>query len=129
MRNAMDVHDSAVTPANGPTTGLSLDEVLDAIARAHPGALDSEEATTALRQAREEIETLKEALRTRTVIGQAVGLLMYESTITSDAAFAQLVANSSHTNVKLRDIATRLVEEANEQAVAGRRQMLPRLTS
>ena len=124
----MDVSDDAVTlPADhgGARAGLSLDEILDSIARASGELLDAEETTVALRHAREEIETLKEALRTRTVIGQATGLLMCGRSLTADAAFAQLVQSSSHTNVKLRDIATQMVTEADERASAGRRLLDP----
>ena len=113
----MDAPENATTlsPSNGALTGPPLDEILDAIARAHTESLDAEETVAALRHAREEIETLKEALRTRTVIGQAIGLLMCEATITADAAFARLVDASSHTNVKLREIAERMVAQANER--------------
>jgi hypothetical protein len=116
----MDALDNASTlpPRNDAATALSLDEVMDAIARAHEESMDADETVVALRHAKEEIETLKEALRTRTTIGQAVGLLMYRSTITAEEAFAQLVGLSSHSNVKLRDIARRLVAEANDKAGA-----------
>ena len=66
--------------------------------------------------ARAETSSLKEALRTRTTIGEAIGLLMHEKTITAEAAFAHLVEDSSHTNVKVREIAARMVEEANARA-------------
>jgi AmiR/NasT family two-component response regulator len=103
---------------SGGTTGPSRTEVLDAIARAHEELLEQDEAEAALRSSEEEIKGLKEALRTRTTIGQAVGLLMCESTITADAAFSRLVEMSSHTNVKLREVAAQLVEEANARATA-----------
>jgi AmiR/NasT family two-component response regulator len=67
------------------------------------------------RQAREEIEQLTDALATRTVIGQATGLLMRDLGLTSKAAFAQLVTLSSHSNVKLREIAERLVVKADRE--------------
>jgi AmiR/NasT family two-component response regulator len=75
---------------------------------------DSEDLATALFLARREIANLKEALSTRTVIGQALGILMAQGTISDDAAFALLRQTSSHTNVKLRDLAAALVREANE---------------
>lgn len=110
---------ATLPPVKGSASELSLDEVLDAIAKAHDGLLDTEEAVVALRHAKEEIETLKEALRTRTVIGQAVGLLMCESTITADEAFVRLVQTSSHTNTKLREIARRMVARADDKAIGG----------
>ena len=70
----------------------------------------------ALERARAEIANLREALRTRTTIGEAIGLLMHEKTLTADAAFAHLVEVSSHTNVKIREIAARMVEEAETKA-------------
>jgi AmiR/NasT family two-component response regulator len=63
-----------------------------------------------------EIASLKEALTTRTTIGEAVGLLMHEKTLTADAAFAHLVEVSSRTNVKIREIAAQMVEEADARA-------------
>jgi len=71
---------------------------------------------TALEDARAEITTLNEALRTRTTIGEAIGLLMHEKTLTAEAAFAHLVEVSSHTNIKVREIAGRMVEAADARA-------------
>ena len=73
-------------------------------------------AVTSLQRARAEIATLNEALRTRTTIGEAIGLLMHEKTLTADAAFAHLVEVSSHTNVKIREIAAQMVDEAGARA-------------
>lgn len=53
---------------------------------------------------------LEEALQSRTMIGQATGLLMAQEGLTSDEAFQKLVTISQATNVKLRDIAQRYVE-------------------
>jgi AmiR/NasT family two-component response regulator len=55
---------------------------------------------------------LQESLRSRTVIGQAMGLLMRDLGVTGDAAFEHLVQLSSHSNVKLRHVAARMVDEA-----------------
>jgi GAF domain-containing protein len=74
-------------------------------------------AAIALGNARE-VEGLNEALRTRKVIGQAIGMLMNEYTLNQDAAFGFLVRMSSHGNVKIRDIAADMVAEANERAHA-----------
>jgi hypothetical protein len=76
----------------------------------------------ALELARVEITNLQEAVSTRTTIGEAIGLLMHEKTLTAAAAFAHLIELSSHTNIKVREIAARMVEEAGaraERAVAG----------
>jgi len=75
-----------------------------------------------LELARAEITDLNEALRNRTTIGEAIGLLMHEKTLSAEAAFAHLVEVSSHTNIKIREIAARMVEEADaraERAAAG----------
>jgi hypothetical protein len=103
-------------PAHDTTTAPSLDEILDAIAQVGDEQFDAEESAQALVLAREEIDTLKEALRTRTVIGQATGIIMAERGMSAQAAFAHLVTTSSHTNVKIREIAARMVDEANQKA-------------
>ena len=98
-------------------TSPSLDEILDAIAHVGDEQLGAQESAQALILAREEIDTLKQALRTRTVIGQATGMIMADRGLTTEAAFAHLVTTSSHTNVKIREIAARMVDEANQKAV------------
>jgi GAF domain-containing protein len=54
--------------------------------------------------------TLNEALATRTVIGQGIGILMERYTMSEDRAFAFLVRASSRSNIKLRDVAQGLVD-------------------
>jgi hypothetical protein len=92
-----------------------LHRVLDAY-QPVASRIASSVAVTSLELARAEIATLNEALRTRTTIGEAVGLLMHEKTLTADAAFAHLVEVSSHTNIKIREIAARMVDEADARA-------------
>jgi GAF domain-containing protein len=77
-----------------------------------PGIADlfATHAALALGKARQ-VNELHEALRTREVISQAVGLLMAKYTLEPDAAFGFLVRTSSHSNTKLRDIATRMIEQ------------------
>lgn len=101
--------------ANDAAPGPVLADTVGAIAHVSDEVL---EARDALLQAREEIKTLKEALRTRTIIGQATGMLMRELNLSADDAFAHLVELSSHSNVKIRDIATRMVDEAYAPANA-----------
>ncbi|OEJ29517.1 hypothetical protein AS594_18145 [Streptomyces agglomeratus] len=55
-------------------------------------------------------EQLAEAMHTRDVIGQATGILMGRMNIDAAQAFDQLVRASQKGNVKLRDIASRIVE-------------------
>jgi GAF domain-containing protein len=90
----------------------------------HPDAesiaeLFATHAAIALGNARE-IDGLNEALRTRRTIGQALGMLMNEYALDEDAAFGLLVRTSSHSNTKIRDIAARMVEDANIKAAARR---------
>ena len=53
---------------------------------------------------------LTEALRTRTLIGQAQGILIERERITADQAFDVLRKASQHLNIKLREVAATLVE-------------------
>ncbi|GAA2946668.1 ANTAR domain-containing protein [Streptomyces enissocaesilis] len=55
-------------------------------------------------------EQLAEAMHTRDVIGQATGILMGSMNIDASQAFDRLVRASQKGNVKLRDIASRIVE-------------------
>lgn len=61
-------------------------------------------------------QQLNEALDSRRLIGQALGILMERYQMTEDRAFAFLVRASSHGNVKLRDVAEELVRERNGEA-------------
>ena len=55
------------------------------------------------------------ALQTRMVIGQAAGILMQRDGLSAERAFALLVETSQQTNLKLRDIAQRLVTQVDDQ--------------
>jgi AmiR/NasT family two-component response regulator len=54
---------------------------------------------------------LAEAMRSRAVIEQAKGILMAEKRVDPDTAFDMLTQMSQHANIKLRDIAARIVED------------------
>jgi GAF domain-containing protein len=69
-------------------------------------------AAIALGRAHER-HTLNEALETRTVIGEAIGILMERFEMNEDRAFAFLVRASSHANIKLRAVAQELVDQRN----------------
>ncbi|MFJ5996763.1 ANTAR domain-containing protein [Streptomyces sp. NPDC092370] len=58
-------------------------------------------------------EQLTEAMRTRDLIGQATGILMERQGIDASAAFESLVRASQRENVKLRDLARRIVGAHN----------------
>lgn len=61
-----------------------------------------------------QVDQLREALQTRTMIGQATGILMAQEALSSDEAFQKLVQISQTSNIKLRDIAQRYVEKWEE---------------
>ncbi|MFP5070838.1 GAF and ANTAR domain-containing protein [Pseudonocardia nantongensis] len=77
------------------------------------GALFASHAAIALHGAKR-AAGLNEALRTRDVIGQAKGILIERFTLSEDQAFAMLVRSSQDTNLKLRDVATWLLNEATQ---------------
>ncbi|WP_406048271.1 ANTAR domain-containing protein [Kribbella sp. NBC_00889] len=60
------------------------------------------------------IEQLRTALGTRTVIGQAQGVLMHRYGVTASVAFDVLKRCSQDTNVKLRQLSLELVEAHNQ---------------
>jgi AmiR/NasT family two-component response regulator len=55
-------------------------------------------------------ENLRSALVTRTLIGQAQGILMERLKITPDQAFGLLSRLSQQSNIKLREVARLLVQ-------------------
>ncbi len=59
-----------------------------------------------------EVDGLKTALGTRTLIGKAMGVIIEREGVNETEAFEILKTMSQHTNVRLRDIAARLAEEA-----------------
>jgi AmiR/NasT family two-component response regulator len=56
-----------------------------------------------------QLESVKQALTTRKVTGQALGMLMGRYDLSEDRAFAVLVRISQDNNVKLRDVAHHVV--------------------
>jgi GAF domain-containing protein len=67
-------------------------------------------------EARTLAENLEAALESKAVIEQAKGMLMAGQTIDAEEAFDVLRRASQRENVKLREIAQRLVEQAEERA-------------
>lgn len=86
------------------------------------GLLFAAQAAVALGNARafqekaHEVEQLGEGLQTRTMIGQATGLLMAQEGLTSEEAFQKLVKVSQTSNIKLREIAASYVRAWEEKA-------------
>jgi GAF domain-containing protein len=65
-------------------------------------------------------EQLTEAMRTRDLIGQATGILMERLNIDAAGAFESLVRASQRENVKLRDLARRIVDANDTTSGTGR---------
>ncbi|SDM11056.1 GAF domain-containing protein [Geodermatophilus siccatus] len=118
----------AVTEETGIRSSLSLQLFTDAEQKSlgalnlyspQPGAFDAEtraealafaaQAAVALRSAQTE-EHLRSGMDTRNVIGMAQGILIERLKITPDQAFGVLSRLSMESNVKLREVARRLVE-------------------
>jgi GAF domain-containing protein len=81
----------------------------------HKAELFAAQASIALGRTRRE-EDLNTALQTRKVIGQSIGILMERHGIDEDRAFAYLARVSSHTNIKLREVAAEVVALRNDQS-------------
>ena len=58
------------------------------------------------------MDGLKAALGSRTLIGKAMGVIIEREGVTETEAFEMLKTMSQHRNVKLRDVAAKLAEEA-----------------
>ncbi|MQA88088.1 MAG: ANTAR domain-containing protein [Streptosporangiales bacterium] len=71
------------------------------------GTVLAAQAAVAVSGARTE-EQLREAINTRQIIGQAIGILMERRRITADQAFDLLRRTSQDRNLKLRDLAERV---------------------
>jgi transcriptional regulator with GAF, ATPase, and Fis domain len=59
---------------------------------------------------------LRAALESRQVIGEAVGILRHQSNLSSDEAFEVLIHASQRMNLKLRDVARRIVQHPRGDA-------------
>jgi len=58
-------------------------------------------------------------MRSRAVIEQAKGIIMADDQIDADAAFQRLVHFSQDSNIKLRDVAQRIVHERTARPEEG----------
>jgi GAF domain-containing protein len=79
----------------------------------HAAELFATHASIALGHTQEQ-QQLNEALATRKVIGQAIGIIMERFRIDEDRALQFLVRASSTSNIKLRDVAQELVTTTDE---------------
>ncbi|MFI7062339.1 ANTAR domain-containing protein [Kribbella sp. NPDC050124] len=78
-------------------------------------ALFAHQSATAIEYARE-IDNLEEAVRTRTTIGQAIGIVMERYKMPEQRAFAFLARLSQTSNTKLRQIAQEIVDQVQRQS-------------
>jgi GAF domain-containing protein len=80
----------------------------------HVAELFASHAAIALHQAHE-VDNLNQALESRKVIGQAMGIVMERYALDENRAFSFLLRASSTSNIKLREIAAQLVEDAHHR--------------
>jgi GAF domain-containing protein len=83
----------------------------------HTAWLFATHAALAMGRTRQAQE-LNEALITRKVIGQAIGILMHRFELDEDRAFEFLVRVSRNSNRKLRDVAREINHEQNKKSHA-----------
>ncbi|MFP5416236.1 MAG: ANTAR domain-containing protein [Actinomycetes bacterium] len=88
---------------------ISEDEVIVGSLLAEAYALAVERVATADR-----VQNLERAVESHRAIGQAIGILVERHRITPREAFARLSRRSQDTNVRVRDLAARLVETGEE---------------
>ncbi len=65
----------------------------------------------------EELDTLKAAVATRQMIGEAIGIVMERFTLTEERAFEFLIRLSQTSNVKLRNVATEIVRLSADASI------------
>jgi GAF domain-containing protein len=82
----------------------------EAIVTAHIYATHASSALAMVR----EVDGLQTALHTRHAIGVAQGLLMYRYGLDQESSFQVMRRLSSHQNLKLRDIAARVLKEFSD---------------
>ena len=76
---------------------------------------------TDLDRCQEEVDDLRKTLATRPVIDQAKGVLMARHDCTPDEAFEMLTDASQRANVKVREIAARIISTMQDGANDPRR--------
>ena len=89
--------------------------VADLLAQAFALAVDR---VIALDQAARREDRLRDAIEGQKLIGQAVGILVERHRILPDEAFDRLRAASQRRNLKLREIARRMIETGEEPHLA-----------
>jgi AmiR/NasT family two-component response regulator len=85
----------------------------------HDGESDDDEQAalrTRLSDAESQVEQLREAVESRDIIATAKGLLMAQERLSSDDAFEVLRRASQRENIRVREIATRMVQAHDARA-------------
>lgn len=82
------------------------------------GELFAHQSAVALAYARH-VDNLENAIASRQLIGQAVGVVMERYQLDDARAFAFLARLSSHENVKMRELARRMVDASRTDTPAG----------
>jgi hypothetical protein len=77
-------------------------------------------AARSIEEGERRVENLHSALKSREVIGQAQGILMERERIAASQAFAILSRTSSYLNIKVREVAQRLVDTGKTPEVGPR---------
>ena len=94
------------------TKAHGLDDGIESL-----GTLFTHQSAVAIAYAYE-VGNLRAALETRTVIGQATGIVMERYGLSDDRAFAFLARLSQHRNVKLRQVAEEFIADSERSARA-----------
>lgn len=110
VAGSFNVYSTVDSPWDGSSAGVV------ALLAAHAAAALA--ATVAQAESEHMAATLRQALETRTVIGQAQGILMARQDVTPDGAFDILRRASQRTNRKLREVAADIVQGVTEHAAA-----------
>ncbi len=97
-----------------PVTGAFTDQHRHAVAAFAAHAAVALTNMDALQDARDQAENLRAAMESRAVIEQAKGIIMARDHCTADEAFDMLTRISQQQNIKLRDLAKLIVEEAQK---------------
>ncbi|MDT7545394.1 MAG: hypothetical protein QOE99_1504 [Actinomycetota bacterium] len=116
-------HSAADRDDSGGDRSDSFDDRRHSAEARERAATDREQATNDRKAAagdaadlQVELRQLREAIITRGLIGQAIGLLMARDGLSTDHAFALLTRQSQVQNLKLRELAASIVAKAQPEA-------------
>ncbi|MET9684655.1 GAF and ANTAR domain-containing protein [Streptomyces coeruleorubidus] len=99
----------------------TLDQGRDAARAFAARAGDAINVALRIERRRQSVADVRTALLSRSVIDQAIGILMAQERIDASAALERLRRASQHRNVKLRDLCGQLVAKVSDPASRGRK--------